>query len=207
MYFDPRNIKHIQDFLDTDSVYELYNNAMRSSKEPATVGKMINGEYKTDYNKWCTAEFVDYSDYKVLVDDCVEKVKELVEQTFRLKCIGTELHFLYYKNGASYKSHIDGQKITGSDVTRVTERDITCVLYLNDDYDGGEIYFDFFSKDYKPNTGDLLIYPTTWQYLHGVKPVKGERYCIVIWFTTNPQLNTNETIKNPDVLKRLVQKI
>lgn len=207
MYFDPRKIKHIKDYLDVDFVTQLYNNAVESPKLPATVGKVINGEYKTDYNEWCTAEFVDYTNFKDLVDTCVNKAKELVEQSFRLTCSNTEIHFLRYQNGAYYKSHIDGQKIVDKDVFRVTERDITCVMYLNDDYENGQVYFDFFDKEYKPKAGDVLIYPATWQYIHGVKPVNGTRYCIVMWFTTNPHINTNETINNPDIIKRLVQKL
>lgn len=58
---------------------------------------------------------------------------------------------------------------------------ITCTIYFNDDYEGGEI--DFVMKDklvkYKPQAGDLLVFPSGHPdyltedglpYLHGVMP-------------------------------------
>ena len=53
----------------------------------------------------------------------------------------------------------------------------TCVFYLNDDYDGGEICFKIFNEDfteieqeivYKPSAGDAVIFPSTHPFYHGV---------------------------------------
>lgn len=51
------------------------------------------------------------------------------------------------------------------------------VLYLNDDYEGGEIYYPKFNIAIKPEAGSLVIHPGTIQYSHGVSPViSGTRY-------------------------------
>jgi hypothetical protein len=58
---------------------------------------------------------------------------------------------------------------------------ITCTIYFNDDYDGGEIDFAMGNKlvKYKPEAGDLLVFPSGHPdylteegkpYLHGVMP-------------------------------------
>jgi predicted 2-oxoglutarate/Fe(II)-dependent dioxygenase YbiX len=51
------------------------------------------------------------------------------------------------------------------------------VLYLNDDYEGGEIYYPKLGIAIKPEAGSLVIHPGTVQYAHGVIPVtSGIRY-------------------------------
>lgn len=66
---------------------------------------------------------------------------------------------------------------------------VTCTMYLNDDYDGGELAFaivqdrnnpeDAVKFDYKPTAGDILVFPSTPPFYHGVKRLrKGDRYFI-----------------------------
>lgn len=60
----------------------------------------------------------------------------------------------------------------------------TCVLssvgYLNDDYEGGELYFDKFSIKIKPQAGDLYLFPSSFIYSHAAMPVtSGVKYSIV----------------------------
>lgn len=52
-----------------------------------------------------------------------------------------------------------------------------CMFYLNDDFDGGEIYFPDIELKYKPKSGDVLLYKASIR--HQVLPVtKGVRYSI-----------------------------
>lgn len=68
---------------------------------------------------------------------------------------------------------------------------LTCTMYLNDDYDGGELAFIIRDNreddssdirfDYKPMAGDILIFPSTEPFYHGVKTLRvGDR-----WFIRN----------------------
>ena len=45
------------------------------------------------------------------------------------------------------------------------------ILYINDDYADGEIFFKNFDLKLKPKKGSLLLFPGTKEYHHGVKPV------------------------------------
>ena len=55
---------------------------------------------------------------------------------------------------------------------------ITSLIYLNDDYEGGEIVFPYQNTTYKPNSGSLLIFPSN--YLHKVLECYGNsRYSIL----------------------------
>jgi hypothetical protein len=65
---------------------------------------------------------------------------------------------------------------------------ITCTMYLNDNYEGGEIVFRAYDKDnpeefteisHKPIAGDVLVFPSGDPYYHAVKLVtSGEKYFI-----------------------------
>lgn len=45
------------------------------------------------------------------------------------------------------------------------------VAYINDDYTGGEVFFSQFGIKLKPKPGELLIFPTSDQWSHGVDEV------------------------------------
>lgn len=51
------------------------------------------------------------------------------------------------------------------------------VVYINDDYEGGEIYYVNQGISYKPKAGDLLIHSSEKKCMHGVRTVvSGVRY-------------------------------
>jgi hypothetical protein len=54
--------------------------------------------------------------------------------------------------------------------------DVASVLYLTDDYSGGEFYFINYDYKIKPKAGTAIIFPATHQYAHGVTElISGER--------------------------------
>lgn len=59
------------------------------------------------------------------------------------------------------------------------------VIYLNDDFDGGEIYYPNQNISYKPKSKSMIIHPATEKYTHGVNEVVGNtRYCLAFFATT-----------------------
>jgi hypothetical protein len=60
------------------------------------------------------------------------------------------------------------------------------LIYLNDDYEGGEIRFGNWNFTVKPESGMLLAFPSDWRYLHAALPTRsGIRYVVVTWGTIN----------------------
>ena len=72
---------------------------------------------------------------------------------------------------------------------------ITCLLYVNDDYEGGEIAFKVFADEnnisendpfvhfkYKPRAGDMLILPAHHPYYHGVCKTLSSRKLFIRMF-------------------------
>jgi len=59
---------------------------------------------------------------------------------------------------------------------------LAMLVYLNDDYDGGYLYFPEFDYYLKPSPGDIVIFPGSLYYVHGVSTVtKGVRYTLSQW--------------------------
>ena len=62
------------------------------------------------------------------------------------------------------------------------------VIYLNDDFLGGETFFpDHGPYFVKPKTGKLVLYPAGLDFRHGVTTVTGYRYTIPLWFTEDKE--------------------
>lgn len=85
-----------------------------------------------------------------------------------------DLNFVRYVAPTGYFApHIDDSPHT--------VRSVSAVLYLNDDYDGGELVFTRLDDlTVKPKPGDLVVFPSTYLYEHKSNVVpKGTKYCVV----------------------------
>lgn len=84
------------------------------------------------------------------------------------------------KNYLLRKYHEGGETITHMDknIKRpLNTNDWTALFYLNDDYEGGELFFSEEKIVLKPSAGSIVIWP--WTVLHGGKKVlSGEKYHI-----------------------------
>jgi hypothetical protein len=64
---------------------------------------------------------------------------------------------------------------------------VSAVIYLNDNYEGGEIYFPRLDNlTVKPEYGDIAIFPSNYVYEHASLPIKsGTKYCVVVMMDIN----------------------
>jgi hypothetical protein len=83
--------------------------------------------------------------------------------------------YLKYENNNKFDWHIDdGKKYP---------RTVSVSAYLNDDYEGGEIEFNHFNISHKPSAGDIIVFGSSYPYMHRVNPVtSGTRYAVVNWY-------------------------
>jgi hypothetical protein len=81
---------------------------------------------------------------------------------------------LRYSGGEEYKFHYDG----GTD----SKRSISVLIYLNDNYEGGELEFPNFNLKIKPKAGTIILFPSNYAYGHIAHPVSsGTKYVITTW--------------------------
>lgn len=65
----------------------------------------------------------------------------------------------------------------------VSSRVLSVVMYLNDDYDGGEIEFRQSNVKIKPEAGSIIFFPSNFLYIHEVMKVSnGTRYALPHWY-------------------------
>jgi hypothetical protein len=70
---------------------------------------------------------------------------------------------------------------------------VSLVAYVNDDYEGGELYFRLQNLKVKPEAGDLFIFPSNFMYPHQAMPVhSGTKYSIVTMLDYNKKFHTPE---------------
>lgn len=63
-----------------------------------------------------------------------------------------------------------------------TQRVLVTMLYLNDDFEGGETEFLYQSSRIKPKTGRVVIWPAHFTHVHrGNPPLSGEKYIATGW--------------------------
>jgi len=88
-------------------------------------------------------------------------------------------NIIRYKPGDHYPNHYDGNTSLG--------RHISAILYLNDDYVGGELYFKNFDLTIKPKQGMLLLFPSNYAYQHqALQVMEGTKYALVTWLHDRP---------------------
>lgn len=63
------------------------------------------------------------------------------------------------------------------------EEHYSCILMLNSDYTGGELYFEHHNKEVRLEAGDLIMFRGNAANLHGVREVlSGKRINVIIFF-------------------------
>lgn len=93
-------------------------------------------------------------------------------------------HVLRYEPGGYYVAHADScqRDETSKAWYKVNDRDLSLLMYINDDFTGGGFSFTRFNCRFKPSVGDVLVFPSDHRYEHCAHVVdSGFRYAIASW--------------------------
>lgn len=83
---------------------------------------------------------------------------------------------LRYDADQEYKEHVDN--------SGCSSRVLSGLLYLNDEYTGGELSFPRQGLTIQPKSGQIVLFPSGFAYPHFAHPVKtGRRYVVATWFS------------------------
>lgn len=141
-----------------------------------TTEQSIRTSYGLSINKYANVD-----EYISLVNSrCSDLISSALKDYVGLFEIEQEIKdikkytLLRYSVGQQYYRHYDG----GTE----SARSISVLIYLNDDYEGGEIEFPNFKTKIKPKSGMMILFPSNYAYAHIAHPVlSGEKYAIVTW--------------------------
>lgn len=138
-----------------------------------------NSFFKTPYEIKLDSVWQDIYDIeKPLIDDYCKKFN--IEMNY-----WEAMNFIKYEVGQHFDEHSDHGYSYICTVSTIT--------YLNDNYDGGELYFPKINIRIKPEAGQFIVFPSTYLFSHIAEPVtKGTKYCIATMLDYN---NNNEKIK------------
>ena len=145
-------------------------------------------QWRVDKNVRDTQHVEMGSLFPKIVDLFKDTVREIINPFYGVQISESEVpQILSYTVGGHYCPHIDGESLwqtpDGEFIwKKSTDRDLSIVFYLNDDFEGGDFIFPDHKIRVRPEPGMLVCFPSNHHYKHGVEPVtKGKRYSIVCW--------------------------
>lgn len=155
-----------------------YVNSIDSWHEGEIAGTRIGSEEKALVYKEIRDVSVFSSEYNnPFTLDIQNSISEC--ETDYIKYFGIEREYKHehfqiakYETGQLFNNHMDSQP--------EFPRTISSVYYFNDNYEGGELYFDKFDLTIKPEAKDLILFPSMWAYSHTANAVKsGTKYAMI----------------------------
>jgi hypothetical protein len=110
----------------------------------------------------------------------MDKYKEAIEAIFDRPVKPVNIcHAQKWNVGGNASPHADNSEMDGTPNPFETNKFVS-LLYLNDDYEGGELYFPDLDIEFKPKSLSWIAFNGGIENLHGVKPIlEGVRYTFV----------------------------
>ena len=122
-----------------------------------------------------------------IIEEMVYRLKVHVDEFFQVDCEPTTPAMVRWLPGQYQHPHADKELHLGPDAGKPNFfpwYDIAGLFYLNDDYEGGELYFPNQNIQFKPKAGSAHFFPGDMNYIHGVSEVKsGIRYTVPFFWT------------------------
>jgi len=128
------------------------------------------------------------------VDAALKKCLADYESRYNFKMEFMEaINFVKYNPGQHFSVHTDhGFSYICT---------LSSIVYLNDDYEGGELWFPYLEINFKPQKGDIIFFPSTYIYAHGARPVEsGTKYSAVTMFDYKD--NNSQFLQNVNAIKK-----
>ena len=162
-------IKLIKQFVKFSDISKIYEYAQSVDKSFTDYGN-VESEF-TYHSNFKNQEIVN------LINSYLPNLYDFVVDNYGGEFIKPDIsktHLAKFETGPGMHEHFDSTK----------PNDIATLIYINDDYSGGNIYFPDHKTMIRPQAGDLICFPDTPDFVHGVKPITdGVRYTIPRWFT------------------------
>lgn len=121
-----------------------------------------------------------------LIQEIVKKLKVEIDNFFKVDASPTSPALVRWLPGNFQHPHADKELHEGDNAGKPNDfpwYDIATIIYLNDDYEGGELYFPKQDIQFKPKAGGAYFFPGDLNYIHGITEVtSGIRYtCPFFW--------------------------
>lgn len=190
---DASNIQAREDFM-TQGELDALNMFIRSNTSWDVTETHYNEEgtviYDSGYwkDRVATYDTIRAVDPKIplIINGMVDRLKKEVDAFFKVDAVPTSPALVRWLPGQLQMPHADKELHEGEDRGKPNDfpyYDIAGLFYLNDDYEGGELYFPEQGIQFKPKAGAAYFFPGDMNYIHGVTEItSGIRYtCPFFW--------------------------
>jgi hypothetical protein len=194
----------------TSSQIQKYINALENNLKPDTEffwneARVTNSEtpikkardcvdFKMNYASLGGAQNQKNAELWETYDEIYKALKSCVDDYCRYWGINVTYYevfnFVKYEGeGKEFKIHADDGP--------AYKAAVSAVIYLNNDYEGGEIAFPRMDNlVIKPDLGDIAIFPSNYIYEHASLPIRsGTKYCVVIMMDLNDLAHQNNRMQ------------
>jgi hypothetical protein len=145
-----------------------------------------NGTIIYDHNVWVDRVLSYHNLLKTspevvkVLEDIIIRLKEEIQEFYNVECEPSKPAIVRWPVGTMQMPHADKELHEGPDAGKPNDfpwYDLGTVFYLNDEYEGGELYFPLQGIGFKPKRGAVYFLPGDKNFIHGVTPVRsGCRY-------------------------------
>lgn len=190
---DKSMIVELENFMTKDEV-DFLENAAKSITIWDVSESHINENgtvvYDSEYWKDRVANraSLDKNDPKIgpVIEGLFKRLQPVIEEFFSVSVIPTGQSIVKWLPGQFQNPHADKELHEGPDAGMPNDfphYDLSSLFYLNDDYEGGELYFPLQDVKFKPKRGAAYFFPGDKNYIHGVTEIKsGLRFtCPFFW--------------------------
>lgn len=136
-----------------------------------------------------TSNYTEDSNLNIAIDfnkSIIISINTLLSNKFNIKYKLKTYFFNCLTPGAKMGIHIDNDALVSNDIQdnqHKYKNNLSALLYLNDDYTGGELRFIHSEFDIKPKPGSLIFFEGDAEKPHKVREVlSGNRYNIVSFY-------------------------
>lgn len=187
------NIVELENFMTQEEVDFLDNAARNITIWDQTESHVNeNGTVIYDSGYWkdrvASAPSLNQNDPRIvpIIHGLFLRLQPIIEDFFKVKVQPTGQTIVKWNPGQYQKPHADKELHSGPDAGLPNDfpyYDIASLFYINDDYEGGELYFPNQKIQFKPKRGAAYFFPGDMNYVHGVTEIENSfRYtCPFFW--------------------------
>ena len=198
----PEMIGGIEPFL-TETEIETLNNFIRNNDQWDVTETRYNDEgtviYESTYweNRVATTPTLLKADPNIveMISSIIARLKPEVDKFFNVDASPTSPAMVRWLPGQLQMPHADKELHVGDDAGKPNDfpwYDLATIIYINDDYEGGELYFPNQDIQFKPKKGAVYFFPGDKNYVHGVTVLEsGIRYTCPFFWTINSHKDGN----------------